>query len=114
MGYMKRLESKNSAIVASVIRAVDPSKDVYLADIPCNLVAEHHVGLQIELTSGAQVYLHRCQMKWWCRIRRADERLDIASQAIDDYRLFQTPAFELDVPWKPQDAGLVLGNTRFD
>lgn len=113
MGYMQRLESRNSGIVASVMRRVNPSLNVYLKTVPCNLVAEEHVGLEIDLESGSQVFLHRCQMKWWCRVQPSDNRLD-PDIPIEMYRLSLTQAFEMDVPWKPQHAGIVLGNTKFD
>ena len=113
MGFLSKAESKNSATVANLVRELDPTKDARIADIACHIVDELHVGIRIDLPSGNQVYLHRCQLKWWARFLDASESVH-GSGPIDLYRVGKHSARQIDIPWKPQAAATVIAASKLD
>lgn len=113
VGFLTRAERKNSALVANIVRQIDPTKDAYIADVPCHIVDELHVGIRIDLPSGNQVFLHRCQLKWWARFLDATDSVH-GSSPMELYRIGKHPAQLIDIPWKPQDAAMTIAASRLE
>lgn len=67
MGLLQRMERKNTDRVVSTLRQLIPSHDPVVADVPCHLVSEDHVGLRIGHADRGYLFLNRCQMQWWAR-----------------------------------------------
>lgn len=67
MGYLQRLEVKNSRHVIDILSAADASLAPIPQTIPCHITAEVHEGVRLSI-SGRQAYLYRCQRMWWARL----------------------------------------------
>jgi hypothetical protein len=68
MGWLGNAEKKNSERVLEGLLILIPDHEPTLAEVPCNLAVESHLGIRLGTEAAGYLFLHRCQLKWWARM----------------------------------------------